>query len=258
MSRPVTLITGASAGLGRALAHEFAAHGHQLVLAARRKVELDAVADAIADGGRSRPQVLAIDLAVPGACDRLAEMLAAGGLAPAIIVNNAGFGLFGEAARLERSAQLAMVDLNVRMTTELSLRFVDSLAEHRGGILNVASVAGFVAGPNMAVYHATKAYVLSLSEALHHELAPRGIRVTALCPGPVATGFQERSGMGERLYPRFLTRSAARVAREGYEALMQGRRVIVPGTHNKAVATLLRLMPRGLAFALARAGQADG
>jgi short-subunit dehydrogenase len=258
MSRPVTLITGASAGLGRALAQEFAAHGHRLVLAARRQAELDAVADAIAAGGRSRPRVLVIDLAAPGACDHLAGILAAGGLDPAIVVNNAGFGLFGPAARLERSAQLAMIDLNVRVTTELSLRFVDSLAQHRGGILNVASVAAFVAGPNMAVYHATKAYVLSLSEALHHELAPRGIKVTALCPGPVATEFQERSGMGERLYPEFLTRSAARVAREGYDALMRGRRVVVPGTHNKVVAALLRIMPRRLGFALARASQAAG
>ena len=112
-----------------------------------------------------------------------------------IVVNNAGFGLVGEALRLDRDEQLAMIDLNVRALTELSLAFTDSLARRRGGILNVASLAAFLPGPGMAVYYASKAYVLSFSEALHHELAGLGVRVTALCPGPVATGFQARAGL---------------------------------------------------------------
>ena len=253
--RPITLITGASSGIGGALAHEFAAHGHQLVLTARREAQLSAIAEDIGRSGRPRPHVLPVDLTEAGASDHIGQVLAARGLEPAIVVNNAAFGLFGQAARLDRAAQLAMIELNVRALTDLPLRFIDSLARHRGGILNVASLAAFVPGPSMAVYHATKAYVLSLSEALHRELRPTGIKVTVLCPGPVATEFQEQSGMAENLYPRFMMRSAARVAREGYEGLMQGRRVVIPGTHNKIAAMLLRLLPRGAAFALARASQ---
>jgi short-subunit dehydrogenase len=255
MATPITLITGASSGIGAALALEFASHGHALALTARREAELAALADEVARAGRPRPHVLPVDLTAPGAVDRIAAALAAADLAPSIIVNNAAFGLFGPAAGGDRAAQLAMVDLNVRALTELSLRFVDDLARHRGGILNVASLGAFVPGPSMAVYHATKAYVLSLSEALHHELGPRGIKVTALCPGPVVTEFQQRSGMAESLYPRFLMRSPARVAREGYEGLMAGRRVVLPGTHVKVTAALLRLLPRGAAFALARRNQ---
>ena len=253
--RPITLITGASAGIGAALASVFAEHGHELVLAARRAAELSAVADKIAQAGHAaaaRPHVLPIDLAQRGASDRIAEELAGRGLEPAIVVNNAGFGLYGEAARLDRAMQLAMIELNVRTLTDLSLRFIDSLAHHGGGILNVASLGAFVPGPSMAVYHASKAYALSLSEALHQELAPKGIKVTVLCPGPVKTEFQERSGMDESLYPRFLARSAERVAREGYEGFMAGRRVVLPGSHVKIAAKLLRLLPGRAAVALAR------
>jgi hypothetical protein len=253
--RPITLITGASSGIGVALAHEFAAHGHEVVLTARREAQLAAIAEEIARSGRPRPHVLPVDLAEVGACGHIGQVLAARGLEPAIVVNNAAFGLFGQAARLDRAAQLVMVELNVRVLTDLPLCFIGSLARHRGGILNVASLAAFVPGPSMATYHATKAYVLSLSEAMHRELRPIGIRVTVLCPGPVATEFQERSGMAESLYPRFMMRSAGRVAREGYQGLMQGRRVVIPGTPNKVAAMLLRLLPRSAGFALARAVQ---
>jgi short-subunit dehydrogenase len=256
--KPVTLITGASAGIGAALAKVFAEHGHALVLVARRAVELAAVADGIERDGHARPQVLPLDLAERDGPGRIARELAARGLEPAIVVNNAGFGLFGEAARLSPDAQLAMIDLNVRALTDLSLRFVESLARHRGGVLNVASLGAFVPRPQMAIYHATKTYALSLSEALHHELKPRGIKVTVLCPGPVKTEFQERSGMAESLYPSFLTRSAERVAREGYDGLMAGRRVVIPGTHNRVTAMLLRLLPRERAIALARRHQKQG
>jgi short-subunit dehydrogenase len=256
--RPVTLITGASSGIGAALAGVFAEHGHELVLAARRAPELSAVADAIAQPGRRRPHVLSVDLAETGASNRIRAELATRGLEPAIVVNNAAFGLYGEAARLDRSSQLAMIDLNARALTDLSLRFIESLARHRGGILNVASLAAFVPGPSMAVYHATKAYALSLSEALHQELKPQGIKVTVLCPGPVKTDFLELSGMGDDLYPRFLARSAGRVAQDGYNGFMAGRRVVIPGSHNKVAAALLRILPSGMAFALARASQKRG
>jgi short-subunit dehydrogenase len=251
--RPVTLITGASAGIGAALASVFAEHGHELVLTARRAPELSAVADKIVQAGRAtRPHVLSIDLAQRGGSDRIAEELAGRGLEPAIVVNNAGFGLYGAAAQLDRAAQLAMIELNMRALTDLSLRFIDGLARHRGGILNVASLAAFVPGPSMAVYHASKAYALSLSEALHQELAPRGVKVTVLCPGPVKTEFNALSGMDESLYPRFLARSAERVAREGYDGFMRGQRVVIPGSHVKVAAALLRLLPGGAAVALAR------
>jgi uncharacterized protein len=253
--RPVTLITGASAGIGAALASIFAEHGHELALTARRAAELSAVADKIVQAGHGQtvpPHILPIDLAQRGGSDRIAEELARRGLEAGIVVNNAGFGLYGEAARLDRAAQLTMIELNIRALTDLSLRFIDSLARHRGGILNVASLAAFVPGPSMAVYHASKAYALSLSEALHQELAPKGIKVTVLCPGPVKTEFQARSGLDESLYPRFLARSAERVAREGYHGFMAGRRVVLPGSHVKVAAVLLRLLPGGAAVALAR------
>jgi hypothetical protein len=244
MPRPVTLITGASAGIGAALAHMFAAKGHEVALLARRALQLTQLADAIESAGGKRPHILAIDLARADASTRIDDEMHGRDLEPQYVVNNAGFGLLGPAAELNRSEQLAMVDLNVRVLTDLSLRFVDSLARQRGGILNVASVASFMPGPGMAVYHATKAYVLSFSEALHKELAPRGVRVTVLCPGPVVTEFQARAGIPESYFPRFLARSAERVAREGYNGLMRGKRLVVPGTENKIAIFLPRLLPR--------------
>jgi len=242
--RPVTLITGASAGIGTALAHEFAAHGHELVLIARREQALVALADAIAAKGGTRPTVLRADVARIDAARDIGEELARRGLEPDIVVNNAGFGLLGAADKLDRAAQLAMIDLNVRALTDLSLAFIDSLERRKGGILNVASVAGFLPGPGMAVYYATKAYVLSFSEALHHELRPKGVRVTVLCPGPVPTEFQARAGISGETFPPLLMRSAERVAREGYRGLEEGRRVVVPGFANKVVTVLARIVPR--------------
>jgi len=136
----------------------------------------------------------------------------------------------------------------VRALTDLSLAFIDGLKRRRGGILNVASVAGFLPGPGMAVYYATKAYVLSFSEALHHELKGAGVRVTALCPGPVPTEFQARSGITGKLFPSLLTRSAQRVARDGYRALAEGRRVVVPGSANRVVTMLAPFVPRSVLF----------
>jgi short-subunit dehydrogenase len=250
MTRPVTLITGASAGIGAALARVFAANGHELVLIARRERELGVLADEIAAGGRPRPTVLPADLERPEAVECIAEALRAQGLEPDNVVNNAGFGLLIAAGPLDRAKQLAMIDLNVRALTDMSLAFIDSLERHRGGILNVASVASFLPGPSMAVYYASKAYVLSFSEALYRELAPRGVRVTTLCPGPVPTEFQARAGVPVDHSPPLLTRSAAVVAQAGYRGLKTGRRVVVPGIGNKVVVTLLRHLPRGFVLAM--------
>jgi uncharacterized protein len=247
-TRAVTLITGASAGIGAALAHEFAAHGHEVVLIARREQALTALADAIAAKGAPRPTVLQADLARPDATRDIADALAQRGLQPDVVVNNAGFGLRGTADKLDRGEQLAMIDVNVRALTDLSLAFIDSLKRRRGGILNVASVAGFIPGPGMAVYYATKAYVLSFSEALHEELRPAGVRVTALCPGPVPTEFQARAGITGEVFPPLLTRSPERVARDGYRALKEGWRVVVPGSANRVVTLLAPLAPRSVLF----------
>jgi short-subunit dehydrogenase len=249
--KPITLITGASAGIGAELARVFAGHGHALVLVARREAKLTVLADEIAAAGGQRPTVLSMDLGRRDAVSELAAELATRELEPEIIVNNAGFGLVGRAARLSRDEQLAMIDLNVRALTELSLTFVDSLARHRGGILNVASVAAFSPGPGMAVYYASKAYVLSLSEALHQEYGRRGIRVTALCPGPVPTEFQQRAGLrDERSQALLLSLSAERVARIGYDGFMRGKRVVVAGFGNRVAVFLLRIIPNAVLLPL--------
>ncbi len=242
--RPITLLTGASAGIGIALAHEFADHGHELVLVARREERLRALADAIGASGRPRPTLLAIDLQSAEAGPRIAAALNEQGLEPNFVVNNAGFGLVGLAAELDIAEQRDMIDVNVSALTDLSLRFIPSLERYQGGILNVASVAGFMPGPRSAVYYATKAYVLSFTEALHQELAPRGIRVTALCPGPVPTEFQARAGVPGAQGRAFLTRSAEEVARDGYRGFIDGHRVVVPGFGNRLLTVVSRLVPR--------------
>ncbi|HEX2337592.1 MAG TPA: SDR family oxidoreductase, partial [Hyphomicrobiaceae bacterium] len=248
--RPVTVITGASVGIGAALAHEFAAHGHELVLIARREKALAAVADAIAAKGSALPTVLRADVARIDAAREIAEALAQRGLEPEIVVNNAGFGLLGPADKLDRRAQLAMIDLNVRALTDLSLAFIDSIERRKGGILNVASVGGFLPGPAMAVYYATKAYVISFSEALHEELKSRGVRVTALCPGPVPTEFQARAGMRINPYSALVTCSAEQVAREAYRGLKRGRRLVIPGIAMKMVPLMTRIAPRPILLKL--------
>jgi hypothetical protein len=254
--RPVTVITGASAGIGVALARVFARHGHELALVARREDRLHALADEIATSGARRPVVIPADLLKPGAARQIGEALAAQGAEPQFVVNNAGFGLVGLASSLDHDEQLQMIDLNARSLTELSLAFVDSLARHRGGLLNVGSMAGFLPGPGMAVYYATKAYVLSFTEALHSELKPRGIRVAVLCPGPVPTEFAARAGVsGGTLVPSILTQSADYVADAGYHGLMGGHRTIVPGLLNKLITLLIRFIPRRLILNIAESRQ---
>jgi len=244
--RPVTVITGASAGIGAALARVFARHGHELALVARREDRLRALADEIAATDARKPLVIVADLQRPDAARVIGEALAAQGVEPQFMVNNAGFGLIGLAGARDRDEVLAMIDVNVRALTELSLAFIDSLARHRGGLLNVGSLAGFLPGPGMAVYYATKSYVLSLSEALHSELKSRGVRVTVLCPGPVPTEFAERAGVSVRSAPGPLSQSAERVAEAGYRGLMRGQRAVVPGLANKLVASVVPLVPRRL------------
>ncbi len=249
MTDRVTLITGASSGIGAELARIFAAHGHKTVLVARREDRLSQLADEIAAAGKARPAVIACDLKEPGACDAIADKLSAMGAEVEIVVNNAGFGLFGNAIEMDRAEQLAMVDINVRVLTDLSLRFADSLIRHRGGMLNVGSIASFLPGPRMAVYYASKAYVLSFTEAMRGELGPKGVRVTALCPGPVPTEFQGRAGFEAGLDSAILNVSAAAVARAGYRGLMTNKRLVMPGVGVRMIPFLLRFAPRSMVLA---------
>jgi short-subunit dehydrogenase len=197
--------------------------------------------------------VIPCDLEHPDAGDRIAAALAAEGAEVEYVVNNAGFGLFGNAIELDRAEQLSIIAVNIRAMTDLSLRFSDALIRNRGGILNVGSIAGFLPGPGMAVYYASKAYVLSFTEALRGELAPYGVRVTALCPGPVPSEFQARAGFEPGFDSAILNVSPADVANAGYRGLMANKRVVLPGLGIKIVPFLLRLFPRG--FILAAVGR---
>jgi short-subunit dehydrogenase len=249
----VTLITGASAGIGAELARVFAAKGHRVALVARRADRLTSLANEIAVAGRAAPIVIPCDLEQPDAGDRIAQALQSADVDVEFMVNNAGFGLFGRAFEQPRAPQLDIIAVNIRALTDLSLRFADSLIRYRGGVLNVGSIAGFLPGPGMAVYYASKAYVVSFTEALRNELAPRGVRVTVLCPGPVQTEFQERAGFKPGFDASVLDVSAAEVARQAYQGLMANQRAVFPGIGIKIMPFLLRLFPRG--FILAAVGR---
>jgi short-subunit dehydrogenase len=249
----VTLITGASAGIGTELARVFASNGHRVALVARRADRLTTLAGEITAAGGAAPIVIPCNLEQSDAGGKIAAALAAAGVEVEYVVNNAGFGLFGNAIELDCAEQLNIIAVNIRAMTDLSLRFSDSLIRHRGGILNVGSIAGFLPGPGMAVYYASKAYVLSFTEALRQELASCGVRVTVLCPGPVPTEFQERAGFQPGFDSAILNVSASDVAQQGYRGLMANKRAVLPGLGIKIVPFLLRLFPR--AFILAAVGR---
>lgn len=241
----VTLITGASAGIGTELARVFAANGHRLALTARRADRLEALANELTSKCGKKPIVIACDLQQADAGEKIAAALAAEEVELDNLVNNAGFGVFGDAIERDRDEQVGIVDVNVRALTDLSLRFADQLIKNKGGLLNVGSVAGFLPGPGMAVYYASKAYVISLTEALRAELAPRGVRVTVLCPGPVQTEFQGRAGVGSGHDTAILNVPAADVAQQAYRGLMANKRAVLPGLGIKIVPFALRFFPRG-------------
>jgi hypothetical protein len=240
VTRPVTLITGASAGLGAEFARQCAARGEALLLVARRRDRMEALAAEL--GGEVH--ILTADLSAPGAAAQLAGDIEALGLHVRALINNAGFGLAGRFATLPPDRQREMIDLNVAALTELSRLFLPGMLERgRGGILNVASTAAFQAGPNMAVYYATKAYVLSLSEALHQELKGTGIHVTCLCPGPTRTEFFDVAGVKGKMFER-MSADAAGVVRAGLRGLDRNRAIVIPGVANRIGAFSNRLLPR--------------
>lgn len=242
MTVPVALITGASAGLGVDFARQLSAQGHRLVLVARRLDRLEALA---AELGNAR--AVACDLSQPGAVAMLMADLAANDEIVETLVNNAGFGMWGRFFGLDARQQREMVDLNVGALTELTRAVAPGMVERKQGrILNLASTAAFQPGPRMAVYFATKAYVLSLTEALHEELKPHGISVSALCPGPTKTEFGDVAGFsGNGTFNR-MSASSASVARIGLHGLARNKAVVIPGLLNKAGAQGHRLLPRSV------------
>ena len=246
---PVTLITGASAGLGVEFARQLSRRGQRLVLAARRKDRLDAL---VAELGNAR--AVAIDLGSPGAAAALLDDIAAAGESVDLLVNNAGFGLRGRVVELDAARQRAMIDLNIGALTDLCRLAAPAMIEcGSGGILNVASTAAFQPGPGMAVYFATKAYVLSFTEALHEELKPHGVKVSALCPGPTRTEFGEVAGFGDNGAFDRLSMDAARVVELGLKALDRNRAIAVTGAMNRIGAASTRFVPRPIVRKIAGA-----
>ena len=247
--RKVALVTGASAGLGVEFARQLSKRGHTLVLAARRKERLDELAKEL---GKAR--AVAIDLSKANSTARLLADLDANGEQVELLVNNAGFGLIGRFHELDAKRQRQMIDLNVATLTDLCRAIAPRMVERRSGaILNVASTAAFQPGPNMAVYFATKAYVLSFTEALHEELKPHGVKVSCLCPGPTRTEFGAVAGFGgSGLFDR-TAMDAPEVVAAGLDGLDRNRAVVVPGLVNKVGATSTRFAPRSLVRRIAGA-----
>lgn len=242
MAQPVALITGASAGLGAEFARQLAKRGHRLVLAARRKERLDELA---AELGNAR--AVQIDLGRPGAAAELMRDVERAGEHVDLLINNAGFGLHGRLAQLDGARQREMIDLNCGALTELCHAVLPAMLERgSGGILNVASTAAFQPGPGMAVYFATKAFVLSLTEALHEELRGKGVRVTALCPGPTKTEFGQVAGFkGNGALDRWSMDPPA-VVLAGLKGLDRNKAIVIPGKLNKTGAVSTRFAPRAL------------
>ena len=246
------LITGASGGIGYELAKFLARDRHNLVLVARSADKLTQVADELQKQGIT-VRTIPIDLASPPAPKFIFDQLQREGINVEILINNAGFGAHGEFARMPQEEILGQIDLNIRALTELTRLFLPAMIQRRAGrIMNVASTAAFQPGPLMAVYYATKAYVLSFSEALANEVKSSGVTVTCLCPGPTETGFGRRAGNNKARMFKYAAMSAERVAEDGYRALMEGRTLVISGAQNWLVAQSVRLAPRKVVTAISR------
>lgn len=241
--RLTTLVTGASSGIGLHLAHEFAAAGHPVVLVAPNRDELERVADTLRRQHEVEVTSIAVDLEHPDCVERIASGL--GARVVDVLVNNAGHGQLGNFWEIPLDRHLSVLRLNVESVVRLASHFLPGMIERdRGGLLNVASIAGFEPGPTLAVYHATKAFVLSWSEALATELADTSLHVTALCPGPTDTDFFLKADMeNTRAFQQANLMAPQDVARIGYRAFMQGERVVVAGAMNRVMVASRRLMP---------------
>jgi len=250
--RPVALVTGASAGIGLELARILAREGHDLVLVARREAALKELAEELKDRYGSDTRVVAADLTAPDAADVVAQAI--GDSEVDVLVNNAGFGGLGAFTERSRDDDMRMVALNITALTDLTKKFLPGMvARGRGRVLNVASTAAFQPGPFMAVYYASKAYVLSLSQALAEELSGTGVTVTCLCPGPTATEFHSVAGTdAQPLASGVLSMSAQAVAEAGYRAMKRGKLIEIPGVQNKVGAQTIRIAPRRVVLKVVR------
>lgn len=247
------LITGASGGIGYELAKLFARDHCNLVLVARSAEKLTQVATELKQFGVT-VKTIPLDLAAPPAAKFLFDQLHRENIPVDILINNAGFGAFGEFAAMPEEEILGQIQLNVTALTHLTRLFLaPMLARHQGKVMNVASTAAFQPGPLMAVYYATKAYVLSFSEALANELRGSDVTVTCFCPGATNTGFAKRAGNeGSRLFKQFGAMDAETVARDGYRGLRKGKTVVISGAHNWLVAESVRFAPRKMVTAVSR------
>ena len=253
--RRAALITGASSGIGYEFAKLFARDGYDLVLVARQAQPLQRAARELTDG-RASPvsvRVIAADLSLPAAARQLVEQLHAQRVRITVLVNNAGIGTYGPFAQAELAMEEAMMQVNMITVTQLTRLLLPELLQAEASyILNVASTAAFQPGPLMAVYYATKAYLLSFSEALANELRGSGVSVTALCPGPTRTAFQQRARMTQSRLARGRIMDAATVARIGYRGLFQRKTVVIPGFGNALLALAVRAVPRGIVTRMVR------
>ncbi|MCH4893956.1 MULTISPECIES: SDR family NAD(P)-dependent oxidoreductase [unclassified Sphingomonas] len=247
MSSGTALVTGASAGLGAGFARALADDGHDLILTARRADRLETLAGELRDRFKIKVEVIGADLGQPGAARMLIDEVTRRGLSVDTLVNNAGFGQLGAFVDQPINRLDEMLDLNCRAVMDLCRLVLPGMIDRRaGGILNIASTAAFQPGPGMAVYYATKAFVLSLSEALHEEARPHGVRVAALCPGPTITEFAGVAGMRDTpLFQRFAVRPG-QVVEDGMRALKANDAVKISGFTNRVMAFSNRLTPRGM------------
>ena len=252
-SRQTVLITGASGGIGYELAKLFARDHHNLVLVARSTDKLAQVATELQAQGVA-VKTIALDLATAPAPKFLFDQLQSAGVSVDILINNAGYGAFGDFVHMPEEEILGQINLNITALTQLTRLFLPSMVQRRSGrIMNVASTAGFQAGPLMAVYYATKAYVISFSEAIANELRNTGVTVTCFCPGATHTGFAKRAGTEKsRLFKQLGAMSAEKVALDGYRAVIEGRTLAISGVQNWLVAESTRFAPRKMVTAVSR------
>ncbi len=245
---PYTVVTGASRGLGRALARTFGEHGNNVLLVARNEERLKAAAARVATSARGRIEVLALDLASEGAIAKIDKKLDALNGYCDILINNAGLGYAGAFSGQDEDALRRLIAVNIDALSRLMRHFLPGmLTRGRGGILNVASLGGYVPGPHQAAYYASKAYVIALTEAVAAEVAGQGVRVCALAPGPIATGFHAAMGAEEAYYLKFMGLARAQtIARAAYREFYWGRTIIVPGLIPSLIAIALRFLPHPL------------
>jgi uncharacterized protein len=252
-SRKTALITGASSGIGKGLATEFAKDGYNVVLAARSVGKMQALADSLQRQYNITATVIAADLETDAGATQLHADVKARGITLSALANNAGYGTFGEFHQSELKGELAMMQLNMNTVVVLSKLFMPDLLATKGKIINTASTAAFQPGPYMAVYYATKAFVLSFSEAIASELEGTGVTITALCPGPTASGFQDKADMhASALVKGKKLPTADEVAAAGYKAMLRGQRVYIPGVMNWLMAQSPRFTPRNMVTGLVK------